>query len=138
MKFLNDIADFFNDNTGVTLLIGTIGYFIKEWISMRTSKKLMNFTTRSKQIDPKTYETEKELYNTISEIRYIQITEENEYILYSEKIKEYIITNDLYIRESISKIAVSFSDYLLESFTSGRNVKKEEKFLKQLKKLFRS
>lgn len=64
--------------------------------------------------------------------------DEKDYVNHSESIRSFIIKNDLYLRESISKVAISFSDYLLESFNNGRDIKKEEKYLKQLKKLFRS
>jgi hypothetical protein len=55
-----------------------------------------------------------------------------------EKIRRFILDNDLFLRVGQSKVGTKFADYIIADVANGnKDLQKEEDLLKEFKKLFR-
>lgn len=133
-----EILDVINDNTGVTLVISAVLFGFNEMLKTRNLKRLHKHNSKQDEINPKTLQTERELYTLLTGFTLEYKENEQFHIHSTENIRNYIIDNGLFLNDKIEKVALKFADYILESYSSGRDIKKERKILKEFKKHFRS
>ena len=139
MSILKSILDIINENSGLTLLISAIIYAIHEGLKTRNAKKLQTHNTKSENISKKTYDAEEKLYKIISG-SFTDFSDSEKYCIDKyEEARTFIMENDLYLRENLSKIGTEFADYMIDDVgVYGRDIKKQAKILKSYKKYFRS
>lgn len=139
MAWIDEGLKIINENTGVTLIISALGFGINEWIKTRNTKKIGSLKFKADNIDVKTLKTENELYLIFSNFCLSDDFSEKNCINTYEKIRGYIIDNDLFLRENLSKVGSKFADYIIEEVSVGlKDLQKEEKLLKEFKKLYRA
>lgn len=139
MDLIDETLKILNENTGVTLIISTLGFGGNEWIKARNEKKIGNLKFKADNIDIKTLEKEKELYQILSDFCLTDESTDDNYIKFYEKIRTHIIDNDLFLREELSLLGKEFADYIITEVPSGaKDLQKEENLLKKFKKIFRA
>jgi len=138
MGWFSEGLKMLNDNTGVTLILSAIGFGFNEWIKTRNAKKIGNLKFKADNIDVKTREKENELYLVLANFCLEDDFSEDNCIIAYEKIRSYIINNNLFLRGKLTKVASKFADYIIEEVSNGsKDLQKEEDLLNEYKKLFR-
>lgn len=132
------VLDLLNDNVGVTVLISSITFGINEWIKTKNSKNLQSHALKIEKVITRTYETEEQLFALITKFTLDNDHSEHNCISYYERIRSFIINEDLFLNRSSVEIALKFSDYILETNSSGRDYKLEHKLRDKYKSKFRS
>ncbi len=128
-----------NEYTGVTLMLSSIAFAVNEWIKFRNVKKIGRIKFKAENIDIKTLEKEEELYLILSKFCLLDNSPESLCITTYDTIREYLIQNNLFLREELHKIGSSFADYIIEDVSNGnKDLQKQENMLKKFKKTYRS
>lgn len=139
MEWIEKILNILNENTGVTLIISALVFGANEWVKTRNIKKQNQFKLKAENIDVKSLEKEQELYKICSKFCLVTDVTEEVCIESQELIRNFIIDNDLFLREKLSKVGGKFADYIIEEASKGgKDVQKEKDLLKEFKKLFRA
>lgn len=139
MELVYYILGVLNDNEGVILILSAVGFGFNEFIKTSNVKKIGNLKFKAENIDVKTLEKENELYLIFSSFCLSNDFSEDNCIKNYEKIRTYIIDNDLFLREKLSQLGKKFADYIIEEVSNGKkDLQKEENLLKEFKKHYRN
>ena len=138
---MTSLINFFkeiNDYTGLTLVVSVIAFFINDRVKLNNEKNLSNHKLKQEKIDNITIDTEKKLYDKISDFHLRPNIENEECQEICESLRIYLIQNNLHLRKKICDIASNYADYILEDVAnSKRDIQKEEKFLSEFKAKYR-
>ena len=136
-SFINFLKEI-NDYTGLTLIISVIIFFINDRVKLKNEKNLSNHKLKQQKIDNKTIDTEKKLYDKISEFHLKPNIENEECQEICESLRIFLIQNNLHLRKKIYNVASNYADYILEDVAnSRRDIQKEQKFLTEFKAKYR-
>lgn len=138
MSWFSEGLKLLNDNTGVTLILSAIGFGFNESIKTRNIKRIGNQKFKADNIDVKTREIENELYLILANFCLEDDYSEENCINAYEKVRSYIINNNLFLRDNLTEVGSKFADYIIEEVSIGsKDLQKEEDLLNKYKKLFR-
>jgi len=139
MSWVEKLLKALNDYTGATIILSAIGFGFSEWNKHRLLKRQRKDQLKAETIGAKTFDVEQALYQICTEFHNSADDSNANCIATQQKIVNYIVINDLLIREKVSKVGKKFADYILDYAAHGeKDIRKERSLLKEYKRKFRN